>query len=66
MLDHLGLVMQIPLINKSIMILVYKVCNVPLLHPQLGNSIQYNTETNYFTVTSIDEYGWWCDNVSCE
>ena len=41
------LILTIPLVDQSLQMDLYKVCNLPLLHPTLHMHAQYETEGTY-------------------
>ena len=46
--DFLMVILTIPLVAESLQINLYKVHNLPLLHPDLQIEVTYNLEAEYF------------------
>ena len=46
--DYLMLILTVPLVDHSLQMNVYKVHNLPMLHPTLNVHAQYELEGNYF------------------
>ena len=46
--DYLIVILTIPLMDSSLDVNVYKVHNLPMLHPQLQIQIKYELEGTYF------------------
>ena len=45
--DYLMLILTVPLINQSLHMNLYKVYNLPMLHPMLHVHVQYEIENTY-------------------
>ena len=45
--DYLMLILTIPLIDQSLKVSLYKVHNLPMLHPTLNVQAQYELEGTY-------------------
>ena len=43
-------------IDRSIIVIIYKVCNMPILHLQLGKVFQYDIEGNILAIISTESY----------
>ena len=54
--DYLMLVLTIPLVDKSLQMNLYKVHNLPMLHPTLNVHVQYELEGNYFAILMEDMF----------
>ena len=48
--DHLMVVLTIPLIDSSLDVNLYKVHNLPMLHPTLGVQVEYELEGEYLAI----------------
>ena len=48
--DHLMVVLTIPLIDSSLDINLYKVHNLPMLHPTLGVQVEYELKGEYLAI----------------
>ena len=48
--DRLMVVLAIPLIDSSLDVNLYKVHNLPMLHPTLGVQVQYELEGEYLAI----------------
>ena len=46
--DFLMVILTIPLVDESLQMNLYKVHNLPLLHPDLQIEVTYNLEGEYF------------------
>ena len=47
--DYLMLILTVPLVDQSLQMNLYKVHNLPMLHPTLNVLVQYELEGTYFT-----------------
>ena len=47
--DYLMLILTVPLVDQSLQMNLYKVHNLPMLHPTLNVHVQYELEGTYFT-----------------
>ena len=47
--DYLMLILTIPLVDQSRQVSLYKVHNLPMLHPTLNVHAQYELEGTYLT-----------------
>ena len=47
--DYLMLILTIPLVDQSLQVNLYRVCNLPMLHPTLNVHAQYKLEGAYLT-----------------
>lgn len=54
--DYLAIVLQIPLVDASMMLRIFRVHNLPALHPQLQVHFQYDLETSFIGITKNQEY----------
>ena len=45
--DYLMLIQMVPLIDQSLQMNLYKVYNLPMLHPKLNMHVQYEIEGTY-------------------
>ena len=45
--DYLMLILTLPLIDQSLQMILYKVYNLPILHPKLNVHAQYEIEGTY-------------------
>ena len=54
--DHLVLSLQIPLSDVATQLNLYRVHNLPLLHPKLKIRFRYNLENNYLAVLTNGTY----------
>ena len=45
--DYLMLILNVPLVDQSLHMNLYKVCNLPMLHPALNVHMQYELEGTY-------------------
>ena len=50
--DHLVAILPVPLVDKSLVINVYKFYNLPILYPALQKAFQYLIEGEYHTLSS--------------
>ena len=50
--DYLVIMIDIPLVDKSRELNIYKAHNLPILHPLLKKTFQYQLESEYFGITS--------------
>ena len=48
--DRLMVVLTIPLIDSSLDVNLYKVHNLPMLHPTLGVQVEYELEGEYLAI----------------
>ena len=48
--DYLMLILTIPLVDQSLQVNLYKVHNLPMLHPTLNVHAQYELEGTYLTI----------------
>ena len=48
--DRLMVILTIPLIDSSLDVNLYKVHNLPMLHPTLGVQVEYELEGEYLAV----------------
>ena len=46
--DYLTLILTVPLVDQSLQMNLYKVHNLPMLHPTLNVHVQYELEGTYF------------------
>ena len=46
--DYLMLILTVPLVDQSLQMNLYKVHNLPILHPTLNVHVQYELEGTYF------------------
>ena len=51
--DYLMLILTVPLVDQSLHMNLYKVHNLPMLHPTLNMHVQYELEGSYL-VTMIE------------
>ena len=49
--DHLVMALLIPLVDKSLTMLIYQPYNVPILDPHLENIFQHGQEGRYTAIT---------------
>ena len=54
--DSLFVLLTIPLVNKTLTFLLYRLQDLPLLHPKLQKYFQYDLPHKYLTVTSAVQY----------
>ena len=54
--DRLMMLIKIPLIDTDSETTLYKVYNLPVYHPNLEKSLQYNLEGNYLAITKDGNY----------
>ena len=47
--DYLMLILTVPLVDQSLQVNLYKVHNLPMLHPTLNVHAQYELEGTYLT-----------------
>ena len=52
--DHLFI--QVPLVDKSLIMNVYKVYNLPILHPTLQKTFCYSVAGQYVALSSDSDY----------
>ena len=50
--DHLVIILQVPLFNKSLIMNVYKACSLPILHFVMQNTFHYSLEGEYMALSS--------------
>ena len=48
--DYLMLILSVPLVDQSLQMNLYKVHNLPMLHPTLNVHVQYELEGTYFVI----------------
>ena len=46
--DYLMLILTVPLVDQSLQMILYKVHNLPMLHPTLNVNVQYEWKVTYF------------------
>ena len=47
---------KIPLVDADSTISLYKIYNLPIFHPHIGKSLQYNIERDYLAITKDRTY----------
>ena len=54
--DRLIMLIKIPLVDADSIMILYKIYNLPIFHPHIGKSLQYNTERDYLAITKDRNY----------
>ena len=54
--DRLIMLIKIPLVDAESTMPLYKVYNLPIFHPHIGKSLQYNIEGNNLAITKDTDY----------
>ena len=54
--DDLAVILQVPLVDKSLLMNIYKMHNSSILHPILQMIFQYSLEVEYLAVTTYGDY----------
>ena len=54
--NYLMLILTVPLVNQSLHMNLYKVCNPPILHPTLNVHMQYELEGSYLATMMEDMF----------
>ena len=55
-MDTLFVIWTIPLVNESLTFCLYRICNLPLLHPMLLETFQWKMEQRNFAIRSNLHY----------
>ena len=56
LLDTLYVVLHIPLVNRLLQFNLYRIHNIPLVHPILKESFTYSIHKEYLAVRSDSQY----------
>ena len=56
MSDTLFVILYIPLVDKSLQFNLYRIHNIPLVHPILKKSFRYSIQEEYLTIRSDAQY----------
>ena len=54
--DHLVVILQVPLVNKSFCHECYKAYNMPILHPILQKAFQYSLQGKQLAISYDGDY----------
>ena len=54
--DTLYAVLHVPLVDKSLQFHLFKIYNIPLVHPTLQKSFQYTIQEEYLTIRLDAQY----------
>ena len=54
--DRLIMLIKILFVDADLAMTLYKVYNLPIFHPQIGKSLQYNIERNFVAITQDRNY----------
>ena len=66
--DHLVVILQVPVVDESLVMNMFKVYNLPILHPALQKNFQYTIEDKYIGISSDSDYATLlseCDMFTC-
>ena len=56
MWDTPYVILHIPLVDKSLQFNLYRIHNIPLVHPILKNSFRYSIQEEYLAIRSDAQY----------